>query len=90
MTTLLLDQAAMIAMPASEGEELDRGSDVPDGRTSRVHGRFTLDEAITGVWEDLAVRAVALCPVCGGAMASDELPGGDLRGLCRDCGALLS
>lgn len=92
MATLLLDQTALVAAPAGEDDpdETDRRPDVLIERTSGVHGRFTLDDEITGIWEDLAVRAFARCPMCGGPMAAEELPGGDLRGLCRDCGTLLT
>ena len=39
------------------------------GEMADVHGRLTLDELITGVWEGLAVRGAVECPVCASPMA---------------------
>jgi ribosomal protein S27AE len=59
-----------------------------------AHGRFTLDELLMGVWEDLAVRAIVHCPVCGGRMAAHENEGARdapvRHGVCGDCGSRLS
>ena len=51
-------------------------------------GRSTLEEAISGAWEDLSIRAVAACPVCGGELALLTSAGGPAR--CRGCGSELS
>jgi hypothetical protein len=57
---------------------------------AEAHGRLTLDDLITGVWEGLAVRGTVNCPVCENQMAvsargSDESP----TGICLDCGSRL-
>lgn len=90
MTTLLLERTVSSrrerpgSEPCAVGETLDgmRGA----------HGRFTLDELIVGVWEDLAVRAATRCPVCSGPMVQQEdgAAAGRLLGLCGSCGARLS
>jgi hypothetical protein len=89
--TLLLERA-----PALLGEGLEHeprrglGDAGVTGRTD-AHGRLTLDELVTSVWEGLAVRGTVSCPVCGGAMRS--IPEDDeqsLVGACRECGARLS
>jgi tRNA(Ile2) C34 agmatinyltransferase TiaS len=45
-------------------------------------GDVTLEEAILGIWEDLAERGRATCPVCGGHLRS--------AGGCDSCGTELS
>lgn len=75
------------------GDEGDRH--LADARCSdRVdaHGRLTLDDLITGVWEGLAVRDTVRCPACGGKMsASQSSREADIReASCQDCGANLS
>ena len=56
-----------------------------------VHGRLTLDDLITDVWEGLAVRTVA-CPVCAGPMTRNAPcdQGDGAGGTCLDCGSCLS
>jgi hypothetical protein len=48
-------------------------------------GSATLEEAILGVWQELAAEGRARCPVCGDAM--DAI---DAAGACEACGAELS
>jgi hypothetical protein len=90
MTTLLLERAPT----PDEGLECGtrRWLDGVDatGRT-RAHGRLTLGDLITGVWEGLAVRAVR-CPVCAGEMTLDhrEDPGAPPSATCAGCGSRLS
>ena len=53
-------------------------------------GEPMLDELLSSVWEGLAVRGRATCPVCQAPM---EVPGaGDARthGRCVACGSTLS
>jgi hypothetical protein len=56
-----------------------------------AHGRLTLDDLITGVWEGLAVRDTVNCPVCAGPMTTgsgvehEEPP----TGACLNCGSRL-
>ena len=61
------------------------------GRTD-AHGRLTLDELITSVWEGLAVRGTVSCPVCSGPMVTHSLDsdGERLTGTCIGCSASLS
>jgi hypothetical protein len=56
-----------------------------------AHGRLTLDELITGVWEGLAVRGAVECPVCASPMALSSHGGGDEQqmGSCLGCGSKL-
>jgi len=69
MSTLLLERSPALG----QGFECDadRGLDVPlfAGRAD-AYGGLTLDELITGVWEGLAVRGVARCPLCDGQMVA--------------------
>ena len=73
------------------------------GVGSAVHGgacgALTLDDLISGAWEELGMRETATCPACGGAMAlcggggalaQATVPGSAPRGECADCGAQLS
>ena len=48
-------------------------------------GSATLEEAILGVWQELAAEGRARCPICGDAM--DAI---DAAGACEACGAELS
>jgi hypothetical protein len=72
-----------------------RPATVDVGRTSLstggAHGARTLDELVTGAWEELVIREVVHCPVCNGRMRSQVAAPGDARlGDCLDCGARLS
>jgi hypothetical protein len=75
-----------------EREACRRLGGVLHAGTADAHGRLTLDDLITGVWEGLAVRGTVSCPVCASPMASrpTEL-GGDVRiGACLGCGSRIS
>jgi hypothetical protein len=91
MTTLLLERSPAF----DEGFECDAQRRLDDAfieGTTDAHGRLTLDDLITGVWEGLAVRGTVDCPVCGSRMASrsvaisDEAP----VAACHSCGSHLS
>ncbi|HEX4116581.1 MAG TPA: hypothetical protein VHY18_11985 [Solirubrobacteraceae bacterium] len=58
---------------------------------SGAHGRLTLDELITGVWEGLAVHGSVDCPVCTSPMVPSSHDDGDGRqtGSCLGCGSKL-
>jgi hypothetical protein len=86
MATLMLDQTVL---PTGDDYE-SLPADSQFAGAGGVHGRLTLDDVITGVWEDLAVRAAVRCPVCEGEMAAHKLTGGLRRGQCGDCGTRLS
>jgi hypothetical protein len=90
MSTLLLERS-----PAFDEDFEHRTRLRLDGallaETADAHGRLTLDELITGVWEGLAVRGTVDCPVCASQMALSSHGGGDDRqtGSCLCCGSML-
>ncbi len=66
-------------------------------------GEPTLDDVLAGVWEGLAARATAACPICGermepvfdarrqGGVASEDARAGGPEGArCTNCGSSLS
>jgi hypothetical protein len=92
MTTLLLERSPAL----EEGFEQDtrrRLGGTPVSGQADAHGRLTLDDLITSVWEGLAVRATVQCPVCAGPMTSDcprDGRGGAPTGVCPSCGSRLA
>jgi hypothetical protein len=90
MSTLLLERSPAF----DEGFERDTRLRL-DGAlvagTADAHGRLTLDELITGVWEGLAVRGTVDCPVCASPMAlsSHGSSDGQQSGSCLVCGSKL-
>jgi hypothetical protein len=91
MPTLLLERAPALGEGLEHEPRRGLGDAGVTGRTD-AHGRLTLDEFITSVWEGLAVRGAVSCPVCAGPMVSHAFDGdGDgLNGTCVGCGARLS
>jgi hypothetical protein len=73
MTTLLADR-------------VNCDTDVTAGARG-AGGEVTLESLLSGVWEDLAARASAACPVCGGELAGRPHLGAPAS--CRDCGSEL-
>jgi hypothetical protein len=73
MTTLLADRVRSDA----DGAAGPRGAG----------GEVTLESLLSGVWEDLAARATAACPVCGGELSGRPHLGAPAR--CGDCGSEL-
>ena len=71
----------------------DGGRGCP-GTEPRLHeprraadGGLTLEDVVCSVWEDLSVRGLAACPVCGDDMS---VPGDHRRpATCRGCGSEL-
>jgi hypothetical protein len=51
-------------------------------------GGSTLERLVSGVWHDLARRASAACPVCGGEMSQSA--SGAPAGTCTTCGSELT
>jgi hypothetical protein len=54
-------------------------------------GGPTLDDVMSGAWEELTAHAVVACPVCDGELAPEY--GSHARpigGRCRSCGTRLS
>lgn len=91
MPTLLLERAPALGEGLEHDPRRGLGDAVDTGRTD-AHGRLTLDERITSVWEGLAVRGTVSCPVCGGRMEAEGKGGGAehmLLGSCSDCGTHL-
>ena len=79
MTTVQLD----IERPAILFADRRLGAQL----SAAPRGARSLDQALTGVWEDLTGRHTATaCPICGGCM----LPQGQGGGACSDCGSTLS
>jgi hypothetical protein len=82
-----------------------RGTSLWSPMSESPHGEPTLDDLVAGVWEELAVRGLARCPICGGEMHAEitpvevvdaavlaeleEQPHPILRGACEDCGTEL-
>ena len=61
----------------------------------RAGGEPTLADVLAGVWEGLAARATAGCPICGGQMEPVYGARGDrdqaaAAARCTTCGSLLS
>jgi DnaJ-class molecular chaperone len=91
MTTLLLER------PLAVAHDFERD---PHGQSDHAHvlartgahGRLTLDDLVTGVWEGLAVRATVTCPVCAGSMTSgsDGANADTPTGVCLSCDSRLS
>jgi tRNA(Ile2) C34 agmatinyltransferase TiaS len=75
--------AALAPAPARHAREVGTSWHRHDAGAG---GETTLEEVVSRAWEGLAVRAVAGCLVCGGAMTS---PAGG-AGRCRDCGSELA
>jgi hypothetical protein len=54
-------------------------------RTSLREGR-TLEDLLSGAWEDLSAHRTAACPICDGAMAPRYGSGPSaVGGRCGDC-----
>ncbi len=91
MSTLLLERSPTLDN-GFEQEARRRLGGAPLSGTTDAHGRLTLDDLITGVWEGLAVRGTVDCPVCASTMAvqSAALGGHVLTGACLNCRSRLS
>jgi hypothetical protein len=91
MPTLLLERAPALGEGLEHEPRRGLGDAGATGRTD-AHGRLTLDELITSVWEGLAVRGTVSCPVCSGPMVTHSVDsdGERLTGTCIGCGASLS
>jgi hypothetical protein len=87
MSTLILDRNQEIT---DFPETTCVGSVVCTSHPSRMDGSgaLTLDELITGVWEDLVCKQTVHCPVCSGVMTFYSAPGA-ASGDCGHCGASL-
>ncbi len=88
MSTLLLERASVSDRGFERDTRLRLDGALLAGMAD-VHGRLTLDELITGVWEGLAVRGTVECPVCASSMVLDSRGDDQQTGFCRDCGSAL-
>lgn len=74
---------------------LDLGLDPPRSRGERAeralpHPPRTLDDHISGAWEDLVGHRSVTCPVCTGPMVPRYGSGArPVGGRCRRCGSTL-
>ena len=51
----------------------------------------TLEDVLSGAWEDLSAHRTATCPICDGAMEPRYGSGPSaVGGRCRDCRTVLS
>jgi len=81
MNTLVADRSSR----ARSGAEEERRLQEP---RRAAGGGSTLEQLVSGVWEDLAARALAVCLVCGGDMRLWR--GHGLPAACGGCGSELS
>lgn len=90
MSTLLLERPPIFERDSAHDPHDRWEGGLITGRV-RAHGRLTLDDLVTGVWEGLAVRATVACPVCEGPMTSGRSGDGEVppTGICADCGSQL-
>ncbi len=88
MSTLMLERSPVFDK-GFEHDMLRRLDSALLASTADTHGRSTLDELITGVWEGLAVRGAVECPVCGGPMSSHGDGDDRQAGSCMGCGSKL-
>jgi hypothetical protein len=90
MTTLLLERSPALEEDFEHDARRRLGGELVSGQAD-AHGRLTLDDLITSVWEGLAVRATVQCPVCAGPMASvPEISDGAPTAACLGCGSRLA
>jgi hypothetical protein len=96
MGAIVLERQQRLDRCYGEERERRRVKRAPRSTEVDVHGGPTLDDLITGVWEGLAVRGAAACPLCGGRMSaqsaspSDSPHEGNCEGRCEDCGTTLA
>jgi hypothetical protein len=91
MSPLLLERSPVLVDEDSERDRHLRLDGALLAGKADAHGRLTLDDLITGVWEGLAVRDTVNCPVCESPMALSSMDGRDdtPMGVCLDCGSWL-
>jgi DnaJ-class molecular chaperone len=74
---------------AERDRSADRSAhDAPAGPLAR---ELTLDDLVSGAWEELTATRTASCPACGGRVTPRFGAGaGPVAGTCRDCGTALA
>jgi hypothetical protein len=92
----------MTLMPVAPAQSGGRGKGAPRAITRRPRSFFdgagggpTLDDVVSGAWEELTAHAVVECPLCDGELAPEypaDAPRGarPVGGRCRSCGTTLS
>jgi hypothetical protein len=90
MSTLLLERSPDFYEDSERDARLKLDGALLTG-TADAHGKLTLDELVTGVWEGLAVRGTVACPVCSNPMVlgSRDRSDGQQTGSCLGCGSKL-
>jgi hypothetical protein len=90
MTPMLLERFP--ALEESVGHDMPHRLDGALLGRADAHGRLTLDDLITSVWEGLAVRDTVNCPVCAGPMTpgSSTTRSDSTAAACFSCGSQLS
>ena len=88
MSTLLLERTQVFEQSFERDPRLRLDGALLAGMAD-AHGRLTLDELITGVWEGLAVRGAVECPVCASSMALGSHGDDRQVGSCLSCGSEL-
>jgi hypothetical protein len=88
----------LTAMPTAPGRRVEAGTGAPETLGPREGSFFdgagggpTLDEVVSGAWEELTAQAVVECPVCEGELLPEY--GSNARpigGRCQGCGSTLS
>jgi hypothetical protein len=95
--------STLTAMPAAPARTGRAGADAPR-RIARhpqtvfdgAGGGPTLDDVVSGAWEELTAHAVVECPVCSDGELAPEYEGRrpalarPIGGRCRRCGTTLS
>lgn len=102
--TALAAAPRVVGDPRVGSELTARDTSLRGPMSESPHGEQTLDDLVAGVWEELAVRGLARCPLCGGEMHAEVTPAeiveaagleeglghhAILRGICNDCGTEL-
>jgi hypothetical protein len=90
--------STLTAMPATRARCGEAGAGAPRGSAHYPRSLFdgagggpTLDDVLSGAWEELTAHAVVECPLCDGELAPEY--GSHARpigGRCRRCGTSLS
>jgi len=88
----------MTVMPATPAQSGGAVAGTPR-RITRHPGSFfdgagggpTLDDVLSGAWEELTAHAVVECPLCQGELAPEyAVHARPIGGRCRSCGTTLS
>ena len=85
------------AMPPVPARTAEAGAGAPRGVTWHPRTFFdgagggpTLDDMVSGAWEELTAHAVVECLVCDGELAPEYGSRARPIGRCRRCGSTLS